>query len=281
MTSAARDLSSYDGAPITLYQFTRKSKPTSTGVEVITNWRYTSHDEDYEYGGFTWTAAAISDDGIRQNGDATADQLTFTMPVTLEVPQMFVGSPPSDTIFALILRTHHGETDAFNGWNGSIGQVSRKSDLTVEIMCDTLSATLDRQGLRLSWMRGCPHDLYGFECRVNPLDFMETATLDGVNHVILQSSTFAGHDDGWWVGGFVEWIDTYGHAERRGIISHTGDTVRVMGGTEPLEAGATVFIFPGCFHNTTDCASRFSNLPNYGGHAYMVDVSPFAQTLIW
>lgn len=279
--SGARDLSSYDGEPVSLYQFTRRSTPTSTGVLVTTNWRYVAAEDDYVLGALTFAASSIKDDGIRQNGDSSADQLTISMPASETIPRMFVGSPPSDPIGVLIMRTHRGETDVFNGWNGTIGQVTRRDALMADIICNTSSASLDRQGLRLAWTRTCPHNLYGGECRKSPLDLMVTGTVTATNHTQIIMAEFATQADGWWVGGFIEWIDSYGHAERRGIISHTGDTVRVMGGTDGISPPQIAYGFAGCLHSRTDCNDRQLNLPNHGGHDYMPDVNPFTQVLIF
>lgn len=287
MGLAEKERSSYDGVPVMLYEFSRRSVPTLTGAEVTSYWRYTSADRDFVLGGNTYTAIAISDDGVRQSGDTSADQLIVTMPYGEVVPQMFNGSPPSDPIYCVIRHANKGETDGFIIWAGQIGMVSRGSDsapegrLMAQVVCNTAIATMDRIGVRLAWSRACPHDLYGFECRADPKNFYVTAVitaLDGVNIVADAIGTvFAAQ----LTGGFVEWIDGQGHAERLGILQHFASTVRIQGTTDRLTVGQTIYVFFGCDRSRAICNTVFNNMPNHGGHAYMPDTNPFSGDLIF
>ena len=282
MTVENRDLSNYDGAPITLYEFSRRSVPTISKVEVVTFWRYTSADRDFVLGDDTYTAAAISDDGVRQSGEATADQLTISMPYTAKIPQMFVGSPPSDPIYCIIRHAHAGETDAFIAWAGIVGGVSRPDDnISASILCNTVGATMDRSGLRLSWSRNCPHSLYDIECKADPTVFNVTGTISGLNGAVVVCAAIGTRSPPTFNGGFMEWIDEDGHAERRGIVEHAGSTVRVLGTTDKMSIGLSIWIFFGCDKLRQTCHDKFNNLPNHGGHAYMPDANPFSGSAIF
>lgn len=281
MTVEARDLSNYGGEPITLYEFSRRSKPTLTGIEVVTVWRYTSADRDYTFGGHVYAAIPISDDGVRQSGNSNSDQLTIIMPASSKIPQMFVGSPPSDPINALIRRTHRGETDSFLAWVGVIGGVTRNDEIASSVVCNTIGATLDRSGLRLAYSRHCPHDLYGFECRADPTLHYAGDSIAGLTGDTIQATGFGTFESGELDGGWVEWIDEDGHAERRAIVNHDTVVVRIMGSTDRLIVGMTVYAFKGCDRTKPTCISRFDNLLNHGGHDYMPDNSPFSGDLIF
>lgn len=281
MTIAARDLSNYDGAPITLYEFKRVSTPTLSGIPVTSFWRYCSADRDIVIDAKTFRSIPVLDDGVRQSGDAVADQLTISMPKTAEVPLMFVGSPPSDPINAAIFRAHDGEIDFFSAWVGLVGGVTRRDEITAEILCNTVSATLDRKGLRLAWTRNCPLDLYGHECRADPTLFYRAGTVLAAGGNLIVADEYATVPDGRFIGGFVEWIDGLGHADRRGIVAHAGNTIRVLGQVDGLLSGDTTYAFFGCPHNRDGCNAIFNNLPNYGGHASMPDNSPFSGDLIF
>ena len=288
MTVAAKDASNYDGAPIMLYDFYRHSVPTLTGIPVETHWRYTSADTDFELDADTYTATTIADDGIRQSGSSISDQLTITMPYTLKVPQMFVGSPPSDPIYCVIRHANEGETDAFIAWAGIVGMVTRtasqddNASILASAVCNTVSATMDRTGLRLAWARSCPHDLYGFECRADPTLFYVTAVIaamDGVN--VTATALATPPSGGTFLGGFIEWIDEDGHAERLGVIGSAGGTIKLLGTTDRLTIGQTIYAFLGCDRLRTTCAAVFNNADNHGGHAYMPDTNPFSGDLIF
>lgn len=380
MTVADKDVSNYDGAPIMLYDFYRRSVPTLTGVLVETHWRFTSADRDFTLGADVYAATAIADDGIRQSGNTSADQLTITMPHTLKIPQMFVGSPPSDPIYCLIRHANEGETDSFIAWAGIVGMVSRAASqedgasIVASVVCNTVSATMDRTGLRLAWSRSCPHDLYGFECQADPRQFVISGlvtALDGVSITVAETigvgpvtsgpitstrladggAGYAALDTGWIVGGngdanyqiltvdvagrvltftttsqgtdyvsasgtttvragsqpgigvglkfdisaaliggeptfsggFIEWIDEDGHANRLGITGHDSGNgqITVLGTADRLTVGVLVHCFLGCDRLRTTCHNVFDNIVNHGGHAYMPDNSPFSGDIIF
>lgn len=295
MSVETQDLSNYGGAPVMLYEFSRRSIPTLTGTPVVTYWRFTSADRDFTLDANVYTAVAIADDGVRQSGDATADQLTITMPYDSAVPQMYIGSAPSDPIMCVIRHANVGETDSYLVWAGVIAAVTRTPDpetssLTTAVLCSTITATMDRTGLRLAWSRNCPHDLYGFECKASAPSFVTTDTITTLDGIHVTCAAFAGMaPPRSLAGGFLEWIDGDGHAERLGIIEHpvddgthlSTDTITVLGTTDKLIVGQTVHAFLGCNRLRTTCNGVFNNLPNHGGHAYMPDVNPFSGDLIF
>lgn len=281
-TSEESDLSSYGGMPVILYDFVRTSFPIYSDP-VSTWWRYTSGDRDYLVGGdLNYVATAISDDGYRQTGDTTSDQMTIVMPADEAVPLMFAGPPPSDPIYLSVWRTHYGELDRWTVWTGQIGSVTISEDgVTASIVCNAISATLDRNGLRLAYVRGCPYNLYGPGCNLNPYDFGIQDHATAVEGAFIHAALIAGTPDQSLVGGFVEWLSAGGHAERRGIIGQSGDAIATLGAIGPtLAVGDYVGLFPGCAH-TPDACDGFNNLPNYGGHPYMVNKSPFSGDIIF
>lgn len=287
MSVADKDVSNYDGEPIILYDFFRKSVPTLTGVPVETHWRYTSADRDFVYAGDTYKAVAIADDGVRQSGSSTADQLTISMPYTETLPQLFVGPPPSDPIYCHILHGNEGETDAYLVWAGLIGMVARSAasgtlgSVTAQVVCNTVGATMDRTGLRLAWSRNCPHDLYGFECKADPRNFYVSAIIAGLSGESVTAVEIGEVFAPQLAGGFIEWIDSYGHAERLGVTLHVGQTIFTLGSTARLVVGQTIYAFFGCDRTRATCQLIFNNEDNHGGHAYMPDANPFNGDLVF
>lgn len=285
MTSSDRDLSDFGGQPVTLYEFVRLSVPTISGIPVQTFWRYTSLDRDYVYpgNGQTYTAIAISDDGVRQTSDTQNDSLTVTMPATAAIPQMFLIAPPSDTISAAVIETHFGEDDAFISWTGAVGSVNRTDDIGASVVCVPAGASLDRAGLRLCYTRACPHNLYGPECRADPTLHYVEDNITTLNAAALEAPAFATLADGDFLGGYIEWLDTYGHAERRGIIGHSGVLLTIMGVLNGLAVGDSVWAFRGCNHSpdAVNGCQAFDNLVNYGGDEYLPGISPFSGQTIF
>lgn len=285
--SATLDLSTEDGQPIMLYEFTRRSVPTISGTPVSKTWYYTSADRDYTFNAQVYTGLSLDDDGIRQTGDHLNDDITISLPATAEVPAMFAISAPSDLITLLIRQTHLGQTDAFISWVGQISAVTRGKDaVTAQINCIPANATLDRAGLRLSWTRGCPHDLYGFRCRAPALSNYVPGVVSAVDAQNVEATAFAALDpaDTGFLGGFIEWLTPDGFAERRGVINHYSAVptkLRVMGVIHGLNIGDTIWAFRGCNRTTDNCVRLFGNLPNYGGHEYLPGKNVFTGETIF
>jgi uncharacterized phage protein (TIGR02218 family) len=275
MSTAERDISNFDGQPISLYEFRRTTIPTTTGVPVTTYYRYTNADQDITFDGDVYTAITISDDGIKQTGSEVSDELRVTLPADSTIPDLFLVAPPEDPIHLTIRRTHHGETDAFLAWVGVVAQASRPDDLRAVLLGQTISSDLNRGGLRMVWQRGCPHALYDSECRADPADFTIAGTVAAVSGTTLTVTGFDSVANEWLNGGWVEKLDGEGHALRKAIVSHTTTLVEVLGVTYGFEVGDLVQGYAGCNRTPTDCADKFDNLSNYGGHPYLAGKSPF------
>lgn len=278
MTTSDRDLSSYFGQPIELYEFTRRSHQTISGADIEVTWRYTSSDRDYTFGGNVYTAMSITSDGVRQTGEAVPDQLNITLPASAAVPQMYKSGPPSDPIQFKQRVTHLDETDAFTTWVGYIGSVSRDTEAQATISCSAVTPSLSRGGLRLRYSRACPHALYDRDCRADPLAHYVVGTATAVANAAFICLEFLGTiPNGWSAGGFCEWITPEGFAERRNVITNdtTNGTVAIMGSTLGMQLNQTIYLFAGCNHATNDCNDKFNNLSNFGGHEYMAKTSPF------
>ena len=225
--------------------------------------------------GNTYVAVTIADEGIKQSGDEVSDQLTVTMPASLPVPLLFLAAPPEDPVGLIIRRLHQGETDPFIVWAGTVGAVRRVDELISSLTCNTATASLSRGGLRMLWSRGCPHALYDGQCQADPLDFVTTGTITAVGGGTVTVPEFDTLGDGWFDGGWIEKVETDGHALRRAVISHTGSVVSVLTTTYGLEIGDEVAGFAGCDRAVATCDSKFDNLSNFGGHPYLPGKSPF------
>lgn len=165
------------GRPLRLYQFARGAL----------TWNYTSGDRDVtvEINGQTLTFVTVRggfvDDGIRQTGQPSADTLVITAPGDLAVASLYRVLPPSAEIELTIWDKHADDEEAQVTWVGSISQVAWPQLDRCKISCQSLSATMETVGLRMTWQRGCPHSLgdrwctvdlqqYAVETRIGSLD---------------------------------------------------------------------------------------------------------------
>jgi len=253
------------GEPVRLYLFSRASQ----------NWGFNSSDRDIEFEGVLYKSEAITDTGERQTGQPDAQSFEVTVPADNPVAQLYRGAAPSAEVMLTVRDMHFADQDPLVAWIGSIFSVRWPALDRAKITCESLAATLQNPGLRLSWSLNCPHALYGRGCLVEKDNFRFAGTISSLDGVTLEIPELADQEDGFFTGGFIEWSIGPALVERRTVEAHTGTSARLLGGTAGLTAGTAVDMFPGCPRTAQVCNDRFDNLDNYGGHPHLPGRSPF------
>ncbi len=257
--------SNYGGVPTTLYEF-------SLGTNV---WRYSAAESDVYYAGEKFEAVPVDNSGEIQSGDTQNDDYTVTLPSRVPFAQLFISTPPSEPIYLIVREKHRDSEDALISGVFTISSVRRRDQITVEVVCKTLTASLNRNGLRLSFGRGCPHALYDRNCRVNPAAYGVSIQVQAMTGATVTSSSLALLPAGYLNGGYFEYLLMPGVMERRAIESHSGDKFVVLGTTDGLIINNWVTVYPGCDRVTATCQNKFNNLANYGGFPHLPTKSPF------
>lgn len=272
MSFADYETSLQNGQPVRLYQFQRGP----------IKWGYTNADRNISHQSIVYRAieGGIADDGIRQTEDAQADTLNLTVPASLDVAQMYRVVAPSQTVMLTIFDLHYGVSGFLVVWVGQVAGVRFKDQLTAEVQCQTLAATLERTGLRKTWARNCPHTLYDNDCRASRSSFRTDGLIDRINGSSIGFAQAAGHENGYYAGGYIEWTSQYG-LEQRGIEAHVSDVLTIYGGTFGLAASQQIAVYAGCDRTQNTCIQRFNNLVNYGGCPHMPGKSPFDGTPVF
>ncbi|MCL2076650.1 MAG: phage BR0599 family protein [Betaproteobacteria bacterium] len=260
------------GTPLRLYEFSREHQV----------WRYTNADHEIVFYEQAYLPIPIADDGIRQTGQTAADTLTLTAPDDLPVVKLFAGHPPSAEIWLTIRDTHFGlpgEPDsALVVWIGICQSVRWTRPGEVEITCTSISASMGRMGLRLTYERSCPHCLFDSSCRVSRLSW-ESGThitaLDGA------SITVANLPNNYYPGGAIRWGAADSIVEHRAIEARDGLRLTLLSGTAGLMVGQSIVVTPGCNQTSAMCDDIYNNLLNYGGFRHMPGVSPFEAMLFY
>jgi len=267
MSFDSRERSLADGQPIRLYQFSRG----------VLRWPYNSSDRDVTYNNqvFKTLRGGISDNGIRQTAEASADTFVITAPADIEVAQLFRGMPPSSEINLRVFDLHYGEIDAINRFVGSISSVKWPTLDSCNITCNDIESSMQRPGLTDTYSRSCTTTLYSLKCKVNRDLYRVETTLQSLSGLIISSGTFASYPDGWFSSGYVEWAIGSGEYERRHIEVHIGSQLQLLGGTSGLATGQAVRVYPGCDFLDTTCDGKYDNLPNFRGDRHLDGKSPF------
>jgi len=283
MAVSTLERSAFSGRPLNLYQFLRSSGGTDF------YWRYTGADRDLIYNTFTYEALAISDEGIRMTGEAASAEFNVTLPAFAQFCNDFraAGSMPSDTIYCHVFRTHADDIVGLDTsapyvnlasivWAGTVDGITQSSDAEMKLTCSTLAASMKRTGVHYGWMKNCPHMLYDTNtCKVDKNAFRVDATVDAVHGLIVTSDEFGMFDDGWFNGGFIEYLTVDGFLETRMINRHIGASIRVLTPILGMAVGDPVAAYPGCKRTVRDCIDKFNNFGNYGGFPNIPGRSPY------
>lgn len=276
MTYAEQESSVELGRPVELYVFTMGA----------TVWRYVSADEDMTVGEQTYIAVQITNDGVKQTGQATSDAMNITAQSDIGPAAVYTSNPPITPIAVSILRMHEGVSVPIINYVGEVSQVNMTRPGQVKITCQTMSASMRRQGLRLSWQRSCPHTLYDHQCRVNKTLHAIGAVVRSITGFVVVL-VFDNPPTKTLAGGFAEWVDDVKgyqsitiESQVNGVSSPTAINppafaeCTMFDDTSDMYIGMRLTVYPGCASTEASCRS-FGNILNYGGFKNMPGKSPF------
>lgn len=284
MPFASYEQSTYSGQPVQLYEFLR----SSGGVDYY--WRYCTADRDLTYLGALYKATAISDEGVKLSGEAAASEFKITLPVFEQfcIDFRLGGAPPSDTIFVRVYRCHAVDISGLDTddpvvgianlmWVGTVDGLTQVGDIEATITCSMLATSFKRGGLRYAYIRNCPHVLYApLTCKADKAGFRADTYLTSVTNNKIVSPDFALFADGWFDGGYIEyvvWPSNY--LERRMVTRHAGDTLVLLGTVGGLRVGDLVTAYAGCARTVRACIDKFGNYDNYGGFPHLPGRNPY------
>lgn len=265
-----------------LYEFT-------LGAKV---WRYTANAEDViDPNGNVWEAAAISDDGESASGEAAADTLTITASSDIVPARLFMYSPPGKIMDVrkleamLTPRTDEGYSEGLDNtidprqipvtglqftYVGEVRQCGFPQPGTAVFTCDTISASMQQEGLSLGWQRQCPYVIYN--CGANKAANALPRQITNLTSNTITVTPSVSVD---MSGGLLEYEDPIKGSESLTIESGgPGSIFTIFGGTAGLYRGQQVTLFRGCAQTPEACQS-FDNLPNFGGIKNLPGKSPF------
>ena len=257
--------SNYDGKPVVLYEFT-------LGESV---WRYAGAQNDIEIGGVLYEALPIAHEGYSMSGNPDEDDLSIRISLRAAVTSLFNGTPPSRSLQISVRTVHFGDEEAPVVWSGIVKSMKRVSTVEATFNCNSLLSTLNRNGLRLSWQRGCPHALYDGLCRVNPDHYATAIQVQAVTGDHVESSGATALPNGYLNGGYLSFVSEHGVTETRAIEEHWQHRIRLLGLTDGIAVGQWIIVYPGCDRTSSTCVNKFNNLSNYGGFPHLPNKSPF------
>lgn len=280
MTFSLFEESLSGGKPITLYRF--KYGP---GAEDYIC--YTDAEKPIRFNNNVYDPVPVDRGKIVSTGNLDKAAVSFTLPDRSAMGDLFRSSPPSYVITLEIYEGHDArraeETAPLPGltsttedvedfhlvWGGRIVGYSSERG-SIKLNGEPISTALQRPGLRRNYQRGCPHVLYGPDCKAVKRRFTTTITNIGSNNTILVSPAGLGVLAR-FLGGTIEWTDSRGHKAIFTVYGTAESGALRLSGT-PLGAavGLSVDMFLGCDHTRGDrgCAMH-NNILNFGGQPWI------------
>ncbi|EED38392.1 MULTISPECIES: phage BR0599 family protein [Stenotrophomonas] len=253
---------------VELYEFGRGSQ----------RWRYTSSDRVEIYDSQSFSPEAIKRGRLGQSAQEARSNLEVTVPLSLTLASVLRPYPPTDRIIVRWRRIRKSDGAIRGTWNGVLSDFSeRQNDLI--LTCQSNAGAAATNGLRRCWQAQCPFALFDADCGLNPELFRVDGVLSAASAQTITSTAFAAKPDGWFVGGFIKWVQ--GTAiEYRFVVGHVGPTLTLLTAA-PLAAGALVSAYPGCGHALQICHEKFNNALNYGGQHTIPPKNPFGPDPIF
>lgn len=262
MAFAPIETSRQKGMPVTLYEFIYDATPLSY-------FAITDAEAEIVEDGITYAPTPAIRDAVVSSGSLDRSTLAIRMPRDVEFSEKFRVYPPTQPVTLIIRQGHMSDTPApefLVVWSGRVLSVGREGDECV-VSCEPVSSSLRRPGLRRNYQLGCPHVLYGDECKANRAASTTTSTVASI------SGTSATLNAGWngsfdptkFREGIMEWVNDDGGTEKRKILSISGNTLALGGLLRDLDVGDPVSTVLGCNHQMDDCQFLFNNILNHGG----------------
>ncbi len=229
--------------------------------------------------GITYVPWPINVTDINQGSTLDKSDVTVTLARGSGIETEFLGFPPAQVVNLTIFQGHMEDAPTLFDypavWLGRIGAPEFVGN-EVSFNCVPVSSSIQRPGLRRNYQIGCPHALFGPQCRANK----EVA---GVNRTVtaFTGSTMtvgvALTSPEKYAGGVVEWTTPSGKKEIRTIVSATSTILSVRGAIRGVEVGTVLRVTLGCNHTEADCADLHNNIVNYGGQPFIPLENPISR----
>lgn len=267
MSFENRETSRSRGAPQTLFLFDYQGRKMA----------YTDAENAIALAGVEYLPVPIERNSISTSGTMDKVTLSVSLPHDTAVAELFRVYPPSDVVTITVFQGHYDDPDAefLAVWTGRVISCTREAT-TAKLTAEPVSTSMRRPGLRRRWQYGCPHALYGPECRASREANTVTATVAAVGRsvITLEAGWQGAFAKEGFVDGLLEWVNA-GTAELRTIrqVDAGTDTMVIAGSLPGLTVGEIVALSRGCNHLLSGCES-FANEQNFGGQPWIPKKNP-------
>jgi hypothetical protein len=274
LTFQAFETSTEAGCPVEVFRFQVGS----------TEYYYTSAEDEVTLASQLYVPKAISR-ADNAEGPANRDHdFAVVLPTSDPVAQFFTGNLPGKRVRLTVSRFHRDDTPTpevvviFDGRVMSAG--FRKKLKETVLTARPLLSSVGRVMPARTCQSQCNHTLYDPNtCKVDDTDpaFRAAAkNVAGQSGNLLAVGGLGAYAAGWFTGGYVEDI---ANSDFRTILDDDGAgnlTLLLPFATQP----STVNVFAGCAHDIAVCKSKFDNVINFGGFAFVPRKNPFETGVV-
>ena len=245
-------------------------------------WYYTNADRDMTVGASSYTRTNLSITDLKQSAEPTSDGIDITLPTTTDFGALFKNSiPASANVWVRVRAMHYADGGTVVLFKGAMSDLNCPQDKTITLSFLPVTSSAQREGLRLTYGRNCPHFLYDISCKVDKGKFRYWAEITSISATgTIICTPDSALPDYSFKGGFIEYGNDQEMYQARDIdtidtSSATNVVITVAGDITDLTVGSDILIYAGCDRTPETCADQFDNLLNFGGFKDMPGESPF------
>lgn len=212
--------------------------------------------------------SAISRDEINKEFDN--DEASITMPFNMFPASEFRIFNPAATVWASIIK------DGDLIFYGRVAGCSFDIDMGVaKLRLITLKGMLKSKVPNRSYSRSCPYELFSKNCKLKNSSFATPLFNADISlnsaRLSLSSKKLSAFASGYFTHGYIEFGNSKSH-----IISHNGDTLELLFPV-PDSFNGIIKVYPGCDKRLSTCETKFNNITNYGGFAFVPAKNPVTE----
>lgn len=268
----------------TLTSSTEQSRPLEVYTFTLgTNvYRYTSAEDTITIGLDSYTPEAITRTQVGQGSDSGNRSLTITVPSGNEFAEKYISIVPGQTATVTVVRLQRDETPTFNTqvlqYKGEVQSITFSKDgHAAEISVRSLATALNRRLPRFTYLGQCNHVLFDQRCKVSSAAFNVVGAVTAETGNTITVTGASAKPNGYYTGGYCKPTST---SDWRLIIDHTGNVLTLLLPFAEPVISQDVQVFAGCDHKLTgDCATKFDNVAEFGGFAFVPNKNVFETGL--
>jgi len=275
MTFATYEESQEGSKPIEVYTIT-------IGTVV---YRWTSSEDNITVGSNVFTSIGISRDKLQGGGPDQRDKVvSLTVNGTNPLAIRYISSVPGQRATVQIQRVQRTDGPSYEViaiFEGQISSVSfdeggRKAKIRVEPILSATSRIIPRT----KYSSVCNNVVYDSRCQVSDTDAAYLLSSANVTAEVGRTITVTGAGlkaDGFYTAGLVT---NENGTDQRLIIDHVGDLLTLHITFAESVLGTSVDVLAGCDHSIATCKTKFNNVKNFRGFAFVPTKNIFESGLI-